>query len=318
MPGSRGRDGARQLCALGRSRSSKTDAQVLAARVGAKLSSGLGIDEPKDTRVRQFLLSRVPDLDRDHVVAAGELEQRPAPVLRPPKVADDDHRRPLPGERRGAMKRLTERRGADVLATRLIPQARQDSEQPEPSLPGREGTRPVVAEGHEPETVAPSRRYVPDRDRDALGDVRLASVSGAELHRSGRVQYEPRHEHTLCEVHADVRDIRARGDIPVDPAHVVVPRNVRTDLCELRPVAEKRGTIVAREQALHLAPDADVERAEQRVRQRPRPRPRGCRLGVERMAHQLYASDVTPRRTRRCPSSEREPRRAPSREWRPA
>src|SRR4029077_637964 len=62
-------------------------------------------------------------------------------------------------------------------------------------------------------------------------------------------------------------------------------RNIGTHLRELGSVAEKRGAIVTGEQPLHLPPDGDVERAQQRVRQRPPPRPRRCRLGTRGERH---------------------------------
>ena len=135
-----------------------------------------------------------------------------------------------------------------------------------PSLPGRECTRAVVAERHESQPVTASRRNVADGDRHALGDVGLTPVGGAEMHRRGRVEHEPRDQHALREMHANVRDVGTRSDVPVDPAHVVVSRNVGTNLSELRSVAEQRRAIVARKQAFHPPPDADVERTQQRIR----------------------------------------------------
>ena len=166
-------------------------------------------------------------------------------------------------------------------------QRREEPEQPEPSLPGPEGMRLLVAERHEPQPVAPSRRNVADCNRDALGDVGLTTVGCAEVHRRRGVKHEPRDEHTLSQMHTYVRDVCARGDIPVDAAHVVVSGDIGTHLRELGPVAEKRRAIVASKQTFHPAPDADVECTQQRLRQRPRPRPRRCRLGVERWAHRL-------------------------------
>jgi len=78
-------------CSLGRCGHCKTLAQTLASRVDAELSPRLGIDEPEHADVRELLLPGVSDLDRDDVVAAGKLEERAPPVLRPAKVRDHDH-----------------------------------------------------------------------------------------------------------------------------------------------------------------------------------------------------------------------------------
>ena len=126
---------------------------------------------------------------------------------------------------------------------------------------------------------------MPDRNGDTLGHVGLAAVGGAEHHRRGRVEHEPRDEHALGQMHTDVRNVGARGHVPVDPAHVVAAGNVRPHLRELGPLPQQRGAIVAREQPFHAAADADVERAQQGLGQRPRPGPRGCRLGAEQLPH---------------------------------
>ena len=77
----------------------KPRAKARAASVDAQLPPRLGVDEPERPGVRQLLLARIADLDRDDVMAAGELEQRSAPVARTAKVGHDDHDRALPGER---------------------------------------------------------------------------------------------------------------------------------------------------------------------------------------------------------------------------
>src|SRR3954469_5387206 len=86
-------------------------------------------------------------------------------------------------------------------------------------------------------------------------------------------------------MHADVRNVGPRGHVPVDPAHIVVAGDVRPHLRELGALPQQRGAIVAREQPLPPAADADVERAQQGLGQRPRARARGCRLGAEQLTH---------------------------------
>ena len=77
--------------ALFRSRCRKASPQLLAPGIRTQLAAGLGIDQPEHSRVRELLFTRIPDLDGHHLVPAGELEQGPAPVLRPAEVADHDH-----------------------------------------------------------------------------------------------------------------------------------------------------------------------------------------------------------------------------------
>ena len=100
-----------------------------------------------------------------------------------------------------------------------------------------------------------------DRDRDAFGHIRLAPVGRSKVHRRGGVEQEPRDEHALREIDADVRLTGACGDVPVDAAHVVA-RHVRTKLRKLGAVTEARRPVVAREHALQPANDVDLQRAE--------------------------------------------------------
>ena len=96
-------------------------------------------------------------------------------------------------------------------------------------------------------------RDVAERERDALGDVGLAALGGAERHRRRRVEHEPGDEHALGELDAHVRLARARGHVPVDVADVVLARHVRANLRELACPDRDMGTVVARQQALDAA-----------------------------------------------------------------
>ena len=133
--------------------------------------------------------------------------------------------------------------------------------------PGRDHLRGLAAEGDEAEPVAAPAREVPERERDALGDVGLPPLGRAEGHRGRDVEREPRDEHALGEVDPHVRLARARRHVPLDPAHVVAG-HVRPDLGELAAGAEEGGAVVAGEHALDPAPDRQVERAQERLRQR--------------------------------------------------
>ena len=147
----------------------------------------------------------------------------------------------------------------------MLAQGAQQADQPAPSLAHGRRARVVVAERHDAEAVAAPRRDVADRERDALRDVGLAPVGRAEVHRRRRVEDEPRHEHALGVLHADVRLAGARGHVPVDLPHVVA-EDVRPDLRELAALAEQARAVVAGEQSLHAPRDRDVERAQQPLR----------------------------------------------------
>ncbi len=77
-----------------------------------------------------------------------------------------------------------------------------------------------------------------------------------------------RDEDALGELYAHVRLTRARGDVPVDQAHVVADL-VRADLSELAATPEQRRTVVAGEQPVDTSADRELERPQERVGHRP-------------------------------------------------
>ena len=106
------------LAPLGRRGGREPRPQPRAAGIDPELPPRLGIDEPELAHVRQLLLARVADLDRDDVVPAGEREERPAPVERAAKVGDEHDERALAAERADAVDRLAERARRRALAVR--------------------------------------------------------------------------------------------------------------------------------------------------------------------------------------------------------
>ena len=75
-----------------------------------------------------------------------------------------------------------------------------------------------------PRRLPRRRRHVADRASDALGDVGLAAVGGAERHGGRDVEDEPGRQRPLGDVDAHVRLARPRGRVPVDQADVVARR----------------------------------------------------------------------------------------------
>ena len=127
----------------------------------------------------------------------------------------------------------------------------------------------------------------------------LRRVGGAERHRRRRVEDDPRDEHALGEVDADVRLRRPRGDVPVDLAHVV-PRHVRAHLRQLGAAAEQGRPVVAGEQPVDAPGDRQLERLEQRVGHGPGPGSVRGRLGAERTQDADHAAAGLPSSSRGC------------------
>ena len=73
-------------------------AQARIAGIDAEARARLRVAEPDLAHVDELVLARVADLDREHVVAGGEVDERRAPVTRPAEVGDDGDERPLAGD----------------------------------------------------------------------------------------------------------------------------------------------------------------------------------------------------------------------------
>jgi hypothetical protein len=236
-------------------------------RVDPNFAAGLRVDEPELADIGKLLLARIADLDGEDVVAAHHLEQRLPPVERAAEVGDDDDHprwRATAAVRRSASP-------SDVAPTCSCSGSRWSASS-RPSRPAalmrRQRHRLSVAEREHSEPVSAPRRDMPHCERDAVGDVGLAPVARAEVHRRRRVEQQPCHEHALGKVDAYVRLTGARRDVPLD-APDVVAGHVRPDLRKLDAVAVVRRPELAGEHSVQPAADLDAARAAPR-RQRSR------------------------------------------------
>ena len=260
----RGRD----LLALLRRRLRELLAHPALVRVDVQLPPGLRVGQPQVADRRQLHLARVADLDGQDAVARAQRAQRRLPVLLAAEVRDDHHQPAVAGQRGGARDRVAERGRARAVLLRLRAQLVQQREQAEAALARAHDARGAAAERDHAEAVAAPRRHVADGQRDALGDVRLAAVRGAERHRGGDVEQQPRGHRALADVHAHVRLAHARGHVPVDVAHVVA-RAVGPDQRELGAAADLRREVLAGDEALHPPQHGEIQRAQDGRRDRP-------------------------------------------------
>ena len=186
--------------------------------------------------------------------------------MRPAEVGDDGDERPLAGD--GAEHR-ERRREVGRGAPALLAEREQHPDEAGATLPGRQRLLGAGADRDEPDAVAARARSVTERERDPESHVRLAPVGGPESHRRRAVEHDPRHEHPLGELDANVGLARARRHVPVDQPDVVA-RLVRANLRQLAAAAEQVRAMIAREHAVDTPSDRELEGAEQRLRHRPR------------------------------------------------
>ena len=224
--GEPGAEGARTRCRRGPSR---------------PVSASMRLSSPTSG---QLVLARIADLDDQHAVALGDGAQLRQPVERAAEVRDQDDepagRRPVGDEAERRLGRLE-----------AAPRGRRPRARRRPASSSRPA-RPAI--GRDWRSVGPPKVSTPSRlprcvdrwpigDRDALGDVRLAAVGGAEGHRRRDVEQQPRGQRALRDVDPDVGCGHPGGRVPVDAPDVVAGL-VRPDLGELRAAAEVawRGT----------------------------------------------------------------------------
>ena len=106
----------------------------------------------------------------------------------------------------------------------------------------------------------------PDRPATQPATSRFSLVGGAEVHARCLVDEHPGVELVLGEGAPHVGLAGAGGDVPVDPAHVVLAGAVADDLLGLATRARAGGRLVALEQPVEAAPDDEVEGLERRGR----------------------------------------------------
>ncbi len=251
----------RDLGALGGRSRRVAVAQALAARVDAHLLARLGVDQRQLAGVLEGLLARVAHLDHEHVVACGEARERDQPVARAAQVADDHEQRALARDARRVLEALAQARVRSGGRVLVEAQGEQRREQAAAPLARAARGGDAGAGRDHAEAVAAPARDLPERERDALGDVGLAAVGRAELHRDRAVEHEPGRERPLGDVHADVRLVRAGRREPVHLAHVVA-RLVGADLRELGRDAEMARAELAAQHAVDALAHREVERAQ--------------------------------------------------------
>ena len=119
-----------------------------------------------------------------------------------------------------------------------------------------------------PDPVAVARQQSRQHGDEFGGDGLLAHQRRSEIHRGAEVDEEPPRDLALLVVLADVRNLQARSDIPVDVANIVVIL-VFAQIGQVEAGAAEQRPIVAVQQAIKTADDRPLQ-PPQDVFRRPR------------------------------------------------
>ena len=147
---------------------------------------------------------------------------------------------------------------------------RERPEQPEHAVAAagrRDDGLSTGAERDDAEPVRATRDEPADDERRALGDVGLAPIRGAEVHRRGGVEEQPGGELAVRDVLADLGHEAASRGVPVD-APGVVAGLVRPEPVEIEPQAGPGASMVADHPAADAASQGQLEASDEVVRDR--------------------------------------------------
>ena len=140
-------------------------------------------------------------------VSCGDRSQGPQPVSRPAKVGDQDDQAAAAGGRRRETEGARGRNGAGRLGggwrCRGIDGQQQGRQQTVATDPRWHADQPARRTSRS-QPVAALGREVADGERDALGDIGLAALRGAERHRRRYVEEQPRGERSLWDMDTDM------------------------------------------------------------------------------------------------------------------
>lgn len=233
-------------------------------------AAALGIDQRQAPERRDLALTRIADLDREHRVMGSQRAERAQPSLLIAEVRDH-------GDETGLARELAQpdQRSAQGVGVALPvgghALGQQAAHRHDPRLGCARRQQPWGA-GAERDHAHGAR--TPDADageqeRDALGDVGLEPLGGAEGHRGRQVECDPGGERSLGNVQAHVRLSGTGSGGGVEVADVVAD-HVRAQLRELEARPDPGGAAVTRKRARDQSSDHHVDRLDHLLRHRAR------------------------------------------------
>jgi hypothetical protein len=240
-------------------------AKTPVVRVDEELLAGLGILEHEEPQVGQFVLQRIVQPHRDHLVAPRELREGPVPARIAEEVGDQEKERPAVDVIEGALEERVELRALSFGQRRPRAHRVQDAQH-------------LAAAGLRPDDLVDvgaveDRAHaitVPREEASQQGDEihrhgRLLHFLRAEVDRAGKVEQEPGGDLAILVVLAHVRRLQPRRHVPVDVPHVVAVL-VLAQVGEVEPVAAEECAVVTLQQAIQPADDRPFEALQDRVR----------------------------------------------------
>jgi hypothetical protein len=197
-------------------------AEAPVVRVDEELLAGLGVLHHEQADVRELHLERIVQAHRDHLMAAREQRERLGPAGRADEIGHHEDERAALHHRESRVQQLLEARPARALEARARRHPVHQMEHVAPAAARRNDRVDLVAIEQRPDPVAvpgeQAREHRDEVDRHRA----LAHLARAEVDRRREVEQEPGVDVAVLVVLAHVGRLQARGDVPVDVAHVIV------------------------------------------------------------------------------------------------
>ena len=217
--------------------------------------AGLGIDEPRQSHVRQRDFARILHGDGDHIVPLREELERPLDVRRDEIGDEKDDRvvREHLGEVVGGAGNV----GAPArrLEREDVP---DDAERVPTSLPWRHHVLRVVSEQQRTHPVVVAYGGHGEHRAQLARQLALEPPLRPEPLRAREIDRQHHGELALLDVTLHVGVAHARRHVPVDRAHLVAGL-VLAHLRELHPLPLEYRVILPREEGVHETARADLE-----------------------------------------------------------
>jgi hypothetical protein len=218
-------------------------------RVDEKLLAGLGVLHHEQPQVGQVHLQRVVQAHRDQLVAAREQRERLGPARRADEIRHHEDERAALDHREAAVQQVLQARSRRARELRPRGHLAHEVQHVAPAASRRDHGVDLLAVEQRADAVAVAREQA-RQHRDEVGRHRaLAHLARAEVHRGREVEQEPGADVAVLVVLAHVGRLQARGDVPVDVAHIVVVL-VLPQVGEVQAKSPEKRSVVAVQQAV--------------------------------------------------------------------
>ena len=219
--------------------------------------AGLRVGHDHEPDVRQLALAGIGEADRERLVSSREEAERLLPARHRKEVRDDeDERAALDGAER-SLDELREGRCWRALqpgpSLHLVDEA-QDLHPP--TARGNDLLH-VLAVQDRTDAVAVAREKAGDEADEIDEEIALVRARGPEVDGRRKVEQEMRRDLPVLEVLADVREVEAGGDVPVDVADVVAG-DVLADVREIETLTAEQRPVIALQQTVQAPDDRPV------------------------------------------------------------